>query len=147
MIKSGWAKALLLTGIVAGLVLTAPGAGSDAQAAAKKAAKASKGGGGSTASFDGLWSVLIITEQGTCDRGYRYAVRIRNGSVHHADPSNSSFRIGGRVNAGGGINVSVARGTQSANGSGRISHAGGSGRWKSSKGECSGIWQAERRGS
>jgi len=151
MIKSNWAKGLtkglLLTGIAV-FVWMAPGAGSDAQAAkaAAKSAKASKGGG-SVAGFDGLWSVLIITEQGTCDRGYRYAVRIRNGGVHHADPANSSFRIGGRVNGSGGINVSVARGTQSANGSGRISHNGGSGRWRSSKGECSGVWQAERRGS
>src|SRR5205085_8360944 len=31
--------------------------------------------------FDGLWSVLVITEQGTCDRGYRYALRVVNGVV------------------------------------------------------------------
>ena len=105
MTKSSWARGCLLVGFV----LLAAIAGSDAQAA-KAAAKAAKGG--SAAGFDGLWSVLIITEQGTCDRGYRYAVRIKNGNVGHADPSNSSFRIGGRVNAGGGIHVSVARGTQ-----------------------------------
>ena len=29
----------------------------------------------------------------------------------------------------------------------RLSANGGSGRWKSAKGECSGVWQAERRGS
>ncbi len=81
--------------------------------------------------MNGLWSVLIITEQGTCDRGYRYAVRIKNGSVGHADPANSSFRIAGRVAGNGAISVSVARGTQSANGSGRLSHNGGAGRWKS----------------
>ncbi len=145
MTKSSWTRGFRFAGFVAGIlgcaILVTSVAGPDAQAA--KAAK----GGGSAAGFDGLWSVLIITEQGTCDRGYRYAVRIKNGSVGHADPSNSSFRIAGRVNAGGGINVSVARGTQSANGSGRISRNGGSGRWKSSKGECSGVWQAERRGS
>ena len=141
MTKSSWAQGFLLVGFV----LMAALAGTDAEAA-KAAAKAAKGGG-STAGFDGLWSVLIITEQGTCDRGYRYAVRIRNGSVGHADPANSSFRIAGRVNAGGGINVSVARGTQSAHGSGRMSRNGGSGRWRSAKGECSGVWQAERRGS
>lgn len=121
------------------------GAISGADAAAK-AAKPAKGGG-STAGFDGLWSVLIITDQGTCDRGYRYAVRIRNGVVGHADPANSSFRIAGRVAGSGAINVSVARGTQSANGSGRIARNGGAGRWKSARGECSGTWQAERRGS
>ena len=29
--------------------------------------------------FDGTWSVEIITEAGTCDRAYRYPVRIENG--------------------------------------------------------------------
>ena len=98
------------------------------------------------ASYDGLWSVLSITDKGTCDRGYRYAIRIKGGSVHHADPSSSSFRINGRVAGGGAIRVSVARGNQSANGTGRISRNSGAGTWRSSAGECSGSWQAERRG-
>jgi hypothetical protein len=132
-------------GLACAVLLALP-ATADAAAKAAKPAKAAKGGG-STAPFNGLWSVLIITEQGTCDRGYRYAVRIKNGSVGHADPANSSFRIAGRVAGNGATNVSVARGTQSANGSGRLSQNAGAGRWKSSKGECSGSWQAERRGS
>lgn len=96
--------------------------------------------------YDGLWSVLIITEKGTCDRGYRYAVRIKGGRVGHADPASSSFRISGSVGGGGATRVSVARGDQRASGTGRLSRNSGAGRWKSSKGECSGIWQAERRG-
>jgi len=96
--------------------------------------------------YDGLWSVLIITEQGTCDRGYRYAVRIKQGRVGHADPSSSSFNIQGRVASGGGIRVSVMRGDKRADGSGRMTKNAGSGKWRSSKGECSGIWSAERRG-
>ena len=99
------------------------------------------------AAYDGLWSVLIITDKGTCDRGYRYAVRIKSGKVAHADPANSSFRINGNVAGNGAISVSVARGDQSANGTGRISRDAGAGRWKSAKGECSGTWQAERRGT
>lgn len=97
--------------------------------------------------YDGLWSVLIITEQGTCDRGYRYAVRIRNGRVSHADPSSSSFNIQGRVAGGGGVRVSVARGEQRADGTGHLNRTSGSGKWRSAKGECSGIWTAERRGN
>lgn len=128
--------------LLAGCVMAAALAGSDAHAARAAKSKA----GGSAAAFDGLWSVLIITEKGNCDRGYRYAVRIKGGNVGHADPANSSFRIGGRVNAGGGIHVSVSRGDKAANGTGRMSRNAGSGRWKSAKGECSGIWQAERRG-
>ncbi len=100
-----------------------------------------------TGAYDGLWSVLIITEQGTCDRGYRYAVRIKGGRVGHADPANSSFRISGSVAGGGATRVNVARGNQSAAGSGRLGRDSGAGRWKSAKGECSGVWQAERRGS
>jgi hypothetical protein len=99
------------------------------------------------AAYDGLWSVLIITNQGTCDRGYRYAVRIRRGAVAHADPSSSSFNIRGRVNHGGSICVSVTRGDKRADGCGRMSRKSGVGKWRSSRGECSGIWQAERRGS
>src|SRR5687768_16893025 len=101
---------------LAGLFILA--ALSDASAATKKSRPASGG-------FDGLWSVLIITEKGGCDRGYRYAVRIRGSRVGHADPANSSFRIAGNISGGGAIRVSVARGNQSANGSGRMSRNAG----------------------
>ncbi len=37
------------------------------------------------AGFDGTWSVLVITDQGTCDRAYRYPVRISHGKVGHTD--------------------------------------------------------------
>lgn len=139
---------LALTGLVALALGAFAGPGSDASAAAKtkKKAAASKTGH-ATSAFDGLWSVLIITEKGTCDRGYRYAVRIKGGRVGHADPAGSSFRISGNVAGGGAARVTVARGNQSASGSGRMSSNAGSGRWQSSKGECSGVWQAERRGS
>lgn len=139
---------LAFTGFLALALGAFAGPWSDAAAApkAKKKAAASKTGH-ATAAFDGLWSVLIITEKGTCDRGYRYAVRIKGGRVGHADPAGSSFRISGNVAGGGAARVTVARGNQSASGSGRMSSTAGSGRWQSSKGECSGVWQAERRGS
>jgi hypothetical protein len=141
---------LALAGLLA-LAAWSDAGWSDASAASKakkKAAPASKSQPGqATGAFDGLWSVLIITERGTCDRGYRYAVRIRGGRVGHADPGNSSFRISGSVSSGGAARVSVARGSQSASGTGRMSRDAGSGRWQSAKGECAGIWQAERRGA
>ena len=99
-----------------------------------------------TTRYDGLWSVLIITQTGTCDRGYRYAVRINRGRVSHADPASSSFDIRGRVAGGGGIQVSVARGNNRADGAGRMSRTSGSGKWRSDRGECAGSWTAEKRG-
>ena len=97
------------------------------------------------AGYDGTWSVLVITDKGDCDRAYRYPVRIRGGKVGHTDQS-SSFNIGGRVGAGGAVKVFVSRGEKRADGTGRLTRAGGGGKWKSSKGECSGRWTAERRG-
>jgi hypothetical protein len=96
--------------------------------------------------YDGLWSVLIITERGTCDRGYRYPVRIARGRVGHADPASSSFTIRGNVASGGAVRVSISRGQDSANGAGRLSRSAGAGRWRTASGQCSGVWTAERRG-
>ena len=78
-------------------------------------------------SFDGSWSVLIVTEQGKCDRAYRYPVKIENGAVGYA--GNASFTVSGKVGAKGEVKVTVARGGQSANGTGVMSATDGSGTW------------------
>jgi hypothetical protein len=95
--------------------------------------------------YDGNWSVLIVTDKGTCDRAYRYAVRIQNGTVHY--DGEAGINLTGRVARNGAVNVSLSRGEQRANGSGRLAGAGGSGKWsgKSTSSECSGHWEAERR--
>ena len=93
--------------------------------------------------LDGTWSVLIVTEKGTCDRAYRYPVRIRNGSVGYA--GEASFNVSGSVGANGAVVVTVSKGSQSAKGTGRLSANGGSGRWTAGSGDCSGSWTAERR--
>ncbi len=93
--------------------------------------------------FDGNWSVLIVTDKGTCDRAYRYPVRISNGSVGYA--GEASFNVTGQVGTNGAVTVTVSRGSQSASGSGRLSLTDGTGRWATASGECSGVWTAERR--
>ena len=65
-------------------------------------------------SFDGAWSVLIMTEKGTCDRAYRYPVKIENGAVGYA--GSASFTVSGKVDRKGAVTVTVARGSQSATG-------------------------------
>jgi len=94
-------------------------------------------------SLDGTWSVLIVTEQGKCDRAYRYPVRISKGSVGYA--GEASFNVSGNVGANGAVTVTVSRGSQSARGTGHLSGNGGAGRWTAGSGECSGTWTAERR--
>src|SRR4051812_31803138 len=95
--------------------------------------------------FDGTWSVLIVTQKGTCDRAYRYPVKIDNGSVGYA--GTASFNVSGSVGDNGAVTVTVSRGSQSAKGTGRMSPTDGAGIWTAASGECSGTWTAERRAS
>jgi hypothetical protein len=94
-----------------------------------------------TPNYDGLWSVVIVTEKGTCDRAYRYPVRISNGAVQNDGPS--MINVSGKVGGNGAITELVSAGDQSASGTGRLSGKVGGGKW--SGGECAGHWEAERR--
>lgn len=106
---------------------------------------ASTGFAAARSSYDGLWSVLVITEQGTCDRAYRYALRVANGVVRYEGEAAVSVR--GSVAPNGAVRVSIRRGDQGADGSGRLSGNQGAGRWTATAatGRCSGTWRAERR--
>jgi hypothetical protein len=102
----------------------------------------------STASFavpryDGLWSVSIVTEKGDCDRGYRYPIRISNGTL--ANAGDTMFTVTGKVAGTGAVTVTVNAAGRSATGSGRLAGNIGTGSW--SGGACSGSWTAERRGA
>jgi hypothetical protein len=95
--------------------------------------------------FDGMWSVLVVTESGTCDRAYRYAVKIAGGQVKPG--GDEAVSMSGSVSGNGAIKVSVGRGDQKASGSGRLAGKAGTGKWtgRGSAGTCSGTWSAERR--
>src|SRR5205085_11525989 len=67
--------------------------------------------------FDGTWSVLIVTQKGTCDRAYRYPVKIDNGSVGYA--GGASFTVSGKVGTKIGRAAWRERGRQAATGQGR----------------------------
>jgi hypothetical protein len=97
------------------------------------------------ASFDGNWSVLIVTDAGTCDRAYRYALRIVNGNIFYPD---QSVNVSGFVDARGRVRVTVSAGSQHANGTGELAGDYGDGHWsgRSATSACSGHWEAERRG-
>jgi len=99
----------------------------------------------SAKSFDGVFSDPAATEKGTCDRAYRYPVKIENGSVGYA--GSASFNVTGKVGQNGAVTVTVSRGDKSATGTGRMSATDGSGIWTAATGECSGTWTAERRAS
>ena len=81
--------------------------------------------------------------------GYRYRIRIVNGQLSYDEPSGPALRLSGKVGDNGQISVSVTRGSQQANGTGRLSGSSGAGRWngRSATDRCSGRREAERRGA
>ena len=94
-----------------------------------------------TANYDGLWSVVIVTQKGTCDRAYRYPVRISNGAVQNDGPS--LINVSGKVGGNGAVTVLVSAGDKSATGTGKLSGKAGGGQWSGAG--CGGRWEAERR--
>lgn len=95
--------------------------------------------------YDGNWSVLIITQSGNCDAGFRYPLKIDNGKVAYA--GDGSFAVSGKVGSSGVVSVSISRGDKKANGSGKLTASGGAGKWSggSPGAACSGRWEAERK--
>ena len=96
--------------------------------------------------YDGQWSVLIVTEQGICDRAYRYGVEIVNGNVIYE--GGGPINLSGRVSQNGTVQVTVSTSGSRAEGAGRLSRTAGRGSWRGRSGSdaCSGYWEAERRG-
>lgn len=94
------------------------------------------------ASFDGPWTVTIVTQAGRCDAAYSFPLNVYRGRV----TSSSGVTINGRVSAGGGVSVSIASGGSSGSASGRLYGTSGTGRWSGVLGgeRCSGRWEASR---
>jgi hypothetical protein len=93
-------------------------------------------------SYDGNWSVTIMTQAGNCPSSLRYGVLVARGRVL-AD--GQSYQVSGSVAPNGATRVTVSEQGQSASGTGRLSGNTGAGRWRTSTGQCSGQWTAERR--
>jgi hypothetical protein len=99
--------------------------------------------------FDGRWSVVIITDAGTCDRAYRYGVQIDAGRVfYNSGAGGPDIAISGQVDPRVRVSVSVRSGESVAYGNGRLSGSTGGGTWQgtSDNQSCSGRWQAQREG-
>ena len=121
----------ILVATIAGLLVASASIPSDA---ARQAAR--------TRAFDGVWSVVIYTLYGDCDRSLRYSLRIADGRVL-ADEQ--SYQVAGLVAPNGIIRVVVAEGGRSASGVGKLSGNNGKGEWRTSTGQCAGQWTAVRR--
>jgi len=126
-------RAILSATLVAALLAAAP-----ADAAKRKVAVPDR--------FDGRWSIEVVTQDGPCDRAYRYGVQIERGEASY---EGGEFAISGRVSPAGTVRAVISRGNDRAQVSGRLARSGtGSGTWQTAGGliGCSGSWSAVRRG-
>ena len=97
--------------------------------------------------FDGNWSVEVITQQGECDKAYRWPVIVQNGRARYGGPEN--FNVSGQISPNGTVSGTISRGQDRANVKGRLGPDGwGQGTWTAVAGprSCSGRWNAEKRG-
>ncbi|WP_024576739.1 MULTISPECIES: hypothetical protein [unclassified Afipia] len=94
------------------------------------------------ASFDGPWTVIIVTQAGNCDAAYSFPLQVSGGRI----VSTGGTTINGRIGGGGGVNVAISSGGSSGRASGRLSGYSGSGRWSGvlNGARCSGRWEAHR---
>ena len=98
---------------------------------------------GYAGSFDGPWSVTIITQAGQCDAAYAFPMQVSAGRVI----ASGGTAMQGRVSGGGAVNVSIVQGASNGRASGRLSATSGSGRWSGTLAgsKCSGRWEATRQ--
>ena len=92
--------------------------------------------------FDGSWSLVVETTRGSCPMAVRAGVRILDGRVLADDPS---YGVNGWVSRNGAVRVTIFAAGQSGGARGHLSNETGRGVWRTSSGDCSGKWTAERR--
>src|SRR5260221_6083354 len=87
-----------------------------AAVAAPGAADARKAGGAG-GGYDGIWSVLIITQAGSCDPAYSYPFRVSGGRISTAGAAD----VSGSVGPGGVVAVRISPGGRVASRHGTLS--------------------------
>jgi hypothetical protein len=92
---------------------------------------------------DGRWSVVVITEQGACDV-YRWEFDVRRGQI--SPTRDAVATAAGGISPRGEVKVTFTRGSDTLSAAGAVTGAYGRGRWSSPTRQCSGRWQAEKRG-
>ena len=92
-------------------------------------------------SYDGKWSVSVVTEQGSCD-AYKWDLGIAGGRI---DEHGFIAQASGRVDQRGGVNLVFTRGSDQLAATGVLTGLDGSGRWTLPSRQCSGRWKAEKR--
>ena len=88
--------------------------------------------------YDGLWSVTVVTKNGSCERSTRSTLTVADGRVSAAGAD-----VSGSIGREGLVRVSI----HGAYANGQLSGNAGSGKWNGASAgvPCSGRWEASRQ--
>ena len=88
--------------------------------------------------YDGLWSVTVVTKNGSCEPSTRSTLTVADGRVSAAGAD-----VSGSIGREGLVRVSI----HGAYANGQLSGNAGSGRWNGASAgvPCSGRWEASRQ--
>jgi hypothetical protein len=92
--------------------------------------------------YDGSWDLAFVTQSGSCEPSYNFAVNVSDGVVTHPN----LVRFKGYVAKSGSVRASVTVQDKFASGTGRLFGTSGRGSWSGYAGNarCSGYWTAQR---
>jgi hypothetical protein len=94
---------------------------------------------------DGVWSVQLATDSGTCDSSSTYSIAVENGSVRYIPaPGSAAAVVSGRISPDGMVDLDIRRSIAKADASGRLNSKSGAGTWQLSMLGCSGRWTAQK---
>jgi hypothetical protein len=93
------------------------------------------------ASFDGRWSVSVITRAGGCD-SYRWNVGIASGKV--TDVEGQTGGAAGGIAGNGAVSIKLTRGSDVLTATGKAAGGAASGAWASPSKGCKGTWSASK---
>ena len=93
---------------------------------------------------DGIYTVDIVTRQGSCDRDYHWMIAVSGGSVSSA--GDTLMEASGQISRRGIVDLAFQRFGQVATVTGKLAMGSGSGTWSSTTMQCAGSWQANRHG-
>jgi hypothetical protein len=93
---------------------------------------------------DGIYAVDIVTQQGSCDRGYHWLIAVSGGRISSA--WDTPMEASGQISRRGIVHVAFERFGQVATVTGKVARGSGSGTWSSPTMLCAGSWRATRQG-
>lgn len=94
--------------------------------------------------FDGVYSVDVVTEKGSCDK-YRWTVAVANGHVTSQPAGGEMFDVVGQIGRSGVVLLSFRGQDEIARAAGHMNGKSGAGHWSSTALLCSGRWHATRQ--